>query len=458
MAAGVLASRYRDRADAGRQLAARLSALRSERPLVLGLPRGGVVVAAAVATALGAPLDVLVVRKLGVPSQPELAMGAIGEDGVVVHDGRILAEAGVSDFARHRVEARERNELRRRVRVYRGDRPGPDVAGRTVVVVDDGLATGSTARAAVSVLRRRGAGRIVMAVPVGSPDAVAALGEVADEVVCPLVPPRLGSIGEWYVDFAPTADAEVLELLHRGTVEPDTGPGSERGPGSEGAEGVTVPTRFDVELPVGGFLTAGRLTVVPGCAAVVAFAHGRGSGRDSPRNVKVARLLQAAGFATLLVDLLAPAEREGPDAGADFEELGRRLGDATAWLRERAGFGTLPVGYLGAGSGAAAALWAASRPGASVGAVVSRGGRPDLLGERLRAVEVPTLLVVGGEDRAVLELNRRARRLMAGPSRLEVVPGAGHLFERPGELEAVAGLARRWFARHLRAAGRRQGT
>lgn len=452
MVPSALASRYRDRGDAGRRLAGHLGALRAEGPIVLGLPRGGVVVAAEVAAALGAPLDVLVVRKLGLPTQPELAMGAIGEGDVVVYDERVLAQVEVSRFARARVEARERNELRRRVRAYRGDRAGPEVAGRTVVVVDDGLATGSTARAAVAVLRDRGAGRIVVAAPVGSPDAVASLGRAADEVVCPVVPERLGSIGEWYADFTPTADSEVIGLLR-----PDAGDGQ---PADAG--GVAVATRFDVDIPVGDFLAAGRLAVVPGAVAAVVFAHGSGRGRDSPRNVRVARLLQAAGFATLLVDLLDPREPArgggadtGADAGADAvassdaEVLGRRLARATTWLRERGGLAGLPVGYFGAGVGGAAALWAATRPGAGIGAVVSRGGRPDLVADRLPLVEAPTLLIVAGEDRAVLELNRRARRRLRCPSRLEVVPGAGYRFDKPGELEAVAGLARRWFARYL---------
>ncbi len=441
MAAGARVSRYRDRDDAGSKLAAHLFGLRSERPLVLGLPRGGVVVAAAVAAGLGARLDVLVVRKLGVPTQPELAMGAVGESGVVVYDEDVLSRFEVSRFARRRVEARERSELRRRLRAYRGDRPGPEVRGRTVVVVDDGIATGSTARAAVAVLRRRGAGRIVVAAPVASPDAVAKLTGTADAVICPLVPPRLGSIGDWYADFAPTDDARVVELLRT-----RAGP---HGPADTG--GVPVATRFDVEIPVGGFVTSGRLTVVPGSTATVVFAHGSGSGRDSPRNVKVARLLQAAGCSTLLVDLLDPAERARREPVFDTEILGRRLLDATAWLRGRAGLADQAVGYFGASTGAAAALWAATTPGTGIGAVVSRGGRPDLLGDRLADVRVPTLLIVGGEDRAVLELNRRARRRLACPSRLEVVPGAGHLFDRPGEMEAVAGLARRWFEQHLRA-------
>ncbi len=298
---------------------------------------------------------------------------------LVVYDDRILSEVDVSAFARARVEARERNELRRRIRAYRGDRSGPDVEGRPWWWSTTGSATGSTARAAVAVLRRRRAARIVVAVPVGSPDAVAHLSEVADAVVCPLVPARLGSIGEWYVDFSPTGDDEVVGLLRGDVTAPEPA----------GAGGVVVPTRFDVEIPVGDFLAAGRLTVVPGCTAAVVFAHGSGSGRDSPRSVKVARLLQAAGFATLLVDLLDPSERARKEALFDFEELGGRLVDALVWLRERAGFAELPVGCFGASTGAAPALWATTRPGASIGAVVSRGGRPDLLGDRLALVEVP---------------------------------------------------------------------
>lgn len=181
--------------------------------MVLGLPRGGVPVAAAVATALGAPLDVLLVRKLGLPEQPELAMGAIGEGGVRVLDERLVRAANVSPEQVARVESREHAELVRRAERLRGGRPPLSLEGHTALVVDDGLATGATAKAACAVARALGAGRVVVAAPVGSADAVEKLRRVADEVVCPLTPASFAAVGQWYADFRATTDDEVEQLL-----------------------------------------------------------------------------------------------------------------------------------------------------------------------------------------------------------------------------------------------------
>lgn len=206
---------FRDRVDAGRRLGERL-AVTGEYPdaVVLGLPRGGVVVAAEVARALRAPLDIIVIRKLGVPYQPELAMGAVGEGGVRVLNPDVLAAAQVSEAELAEVERAQRDEVEQRVdRLRRGAPPVP-VTGRTVLVVDDGVATGATARAACQVAREHGAARVVLAVPVIAAQAVADLRAVADEVVALEEPMWLGAIGEWYEDFRQTSDAEVIELLH----------------------------------------------------------------------------------------------------------------------------------------------------------------------------------------------------------------------------------------------------
>jgi putative phosphoribosyl transferase len=204
---------FRDRRDAGRQLSSRVTGYRATEPVVVGLPRGGVPVAYEVARALDAPLDVIVVRKLGVPSRPELGMGAIGEGGVRVLNRRVIDATGVTDAELAAVEAREQIEVDRRARRYRGDRPMIPLAGRTVILVDDGLATGGTARAAVQAARAHGARRVVLAVPVAPPESVQALADEADEVVVLHTPRDLRSIGEWYADFGQTADAEVERLL-----------------------------------------------------------------------------------------------------------------------------------------------------------------------------------------------------------------------------------------------------
>lgn len=204
---------FADRADAGRQLAAALDHLRDRDPVVVGLPRGGVPVAAEVARWLAAPLDVIVVRKLGVPTQPELAMGAIGEDGVLVLNDDVLRHTGVGADAIRRIEERERAELERRAAAYRAGRPRIPLRGRTVVVVDDGIATGSTARAACEVARAEGAAAVVLAVPVAPLGWEERLAGVADELVCPYTPGDFVAVGQWYDDFRATTDAEVVERL-----------------------------------------------------------------------------------------------------------------------------------------------------------------------------------------------------------------------------------------------------
>ncbi len=210
---------FRDRAEAGALLAAEVVRALAGKPrgevVVLGLPRGGVPVAAAVARALDAPLDVIVVRKLGVPYQPELAMGAIGENGARVLNEQVLSVTGIREKDLAEVERRERIELERRARVYRGDRPPIDLAGKTAIVVDDGIATGSTVAAACQIARQRGAARVVVATPVAPPSSIRRLANVADDVIALLTPEDFFAIGEWYLDFSPTSDDEVRQLLQR---------------------------------------------------------------------------------------------------------------------------------------------------------------------------------------------------------------------------------------------------
>ena len=208
------AREFADRADAGRRLAERLGAYAGRGDvIVLGLPRGGVPVAAEVARSLPAPLDVCVVRKLGVPGDEELALGAIAAGGVLVLNDRVVSGLHLSDEAIAAVAAVEHAELRRREQAYRGERPPADVAGRTVIVVDDGLATGATMRAAVRAVRMRAPARVVVAVPVAAPETCAALGPEVDEVVCALRPSDFRSVGGWYDDFAPTTDDEVRRCV-----------------------------------------------------------------------------------------------------------------------------------------------------------------------------------------------------------------------------------------------------
>lgn len=207
--------RFSNRHDAGRQLAAHLLPLAAEQPVVIGLPRGGVPVAEEIALALGAPLEILAVRKIGAPANPEYGIGAIAEDGTRLLDLEAVASLGLDADALEEIVARESAELRRRVGAYRGDRPPLSLRGRTVIVVDDGVATGVTDTAALRVARRRGPVRLVLAVPVCAPDSAARLRQEADELVCLIEPEQLYGVGQWYADFTQVSDAEVLAALGR---------------------------------------------------------------------------------------------------------------------------------------------------------------------------------------------------------------------------------------------------
>jgi putative phosphoribosyl transferase len=205
---------FRNRSEAGRVLAELLAGYAGRSDvIVLGLPRGGVPVAAEVAAGLGTPLDVFVVRKLGVPGHDELAMGAIASGGVRILNDTVITGLDISDAVIAEVAAREAEELQRRERAYREDRPAPDLDGKVVIVVDDGLATGSTMRAAVAALRAQRPARIVVAVPVGSATTCHDLLSEADEVVCARTPTFFQAVGQWYDDFSPTTDAEISRLL-----------------------------------------------------------------------------------------------------------------------------------------------------------------------------------------------------------------------------------------------------
>lgn len=429
---------FDDRRDAGRRLGVLLARFIEERPVVVALPRGGVPVAAEVARAIGAPLDVLAVRKIGAPAEPEYGIGALAEDGTAVLDTASARHLGVTQEELDRIVEREGRRIRRAVDLFRGGRAPADVRGRTVIVVDDGVATGLTDLAAVRALRARGAARIVVAVPVGQAAALDMLRQEADEVVCHTVPRELMGVGHWYQDFSQVSDEDVLALLaEAGSPAPAAPPAG------------ATPAVRELVIDLDGIRLRGDLGVPQGAKDLVIFAHGSGSSRLSPRNRAVARRLESAGLATLLLDLLAEQEEGRRDLVFDIPLLAARLEAVTRWTRDEPVVHGLPVGYFGASTGAGAALRAAAALGDDVRAVVSRGGRPDLAGDRLPLVRAATLLIVGSRDPEVLQLNLRAAERLVCPHRVEVVEGATHLFEEPGTLESVAGLAIDWFLARL---------
>ena len=424
---------FENRAEAGRRLAPLLERERAPGAVVVGLARGGVVVADEVGRELGLPVDALAVRKVGHPWQPEYAIGAVTPGGgcyVRARDG--LTDQQILDA----VAAAER-QAEALDRVLHDAGPALPVAGRPVILVDDGLATGATMTAAVRWARAQGASSVVVAVPVGAPETIARLEREADSVVAWEAPADLGAVGLWYRDFRPVDDRAVVALLGRGAAP---------------RAGTRVRSRA-MEIPCGSVALPGDLTLVPDATGIVVFAHGSGSSRRSPRNLLVAEALHEARLGTLLFDLLTAEEAADRANVFDVPLLAARLTAAHERTAAETG-GSLPVGYFGASTGAAAALWAAAEPGADVGAVVSRGGRPDLAAPRLGSVAAPTLLVVGSRDELVLEVNREAARTLVCQHELVVVPGASHLFEEPGALDIVVERATAWFTRHLGAAGR----
>jgi putative phosphoribosyl transferase len=305
---------FRDRADAGRRLAERVRNLQLTSPIVLALPRGGVPVAAEVAAAIRAPLEVFVARKIGLPGHEEFGIGAVAE-GVFdpVRSAR-FEEFGLNKSDFEVFAQRERHEVDRRVRMYRGSRSLPDVRGRDVVLVDDGLATGVTAEAALRSLRTLGPQRLVLAAPVCAQETARRLERMVDDVVCVETPADLVAVGHWYDDFTQTTDDEVLALL-----APD-----------KSIEEIVIPT------PSGAL--RGDLTLPARARGVVVFAANKGgSSRASLTDRYVAEHLQDAGFGTLLLDVEANA---GDDAAA-------RLAAAVQWLEEQRGI-RLPIGYIGA--------------------------------------------------------------------------------------------------------------
>ncbi|MRH92867.1 phosphoribosyltransferase [Nocardia sp. SYP-A9097] len=430
-----------NRAEAGHRLAEQLTMLRGAHVVVLGLPRGGVPVAFEVARWLNAPLDVIVVRKLGVPYQRELAFGAIGEGGARVINADVVEGAELTGEDIARVEQRERAELERRAVRFRAGRPRIPLTGRTAVIVDDGAATGATAGVACRAARAQGAARVVLAVPVASQDALRVLRREADEVICLERPRFFDAVGQWYEHFDETTDDEVVELLTRAAI---------RAAPPQPVSAADPPLRDDeVRVRAGNVELAGHLTIPEHPIGVVVFAHGSGSSRHSPRNRYVAEVLQRAGLGTLLFDLLTTAEEINRANVFDIDLLAGRLVEVTAWLTRQEHVEGLPIGYFGASTGAAAALYAAADPRVQVAAVVSRGGRPDLAGRALAAVRAPTLLILGGHDYLVMDLNHQAAKAMSCETELAEVPGATHLFEEPGTLRKAAELARDWFTTRL---------
>lgn len=421
--------RFRDRIDAGRQLADGLASLRGQHPLVLAIPRGGVPIGRIVADHLDGELDVVLVRKIGAPGHSEYAIGAIDENGTVQVSSD-AALAGADNRYVQREAAEQLATIRARRQLYSPHHSAIDPAGRVVVVVDDGLATGATMRAALQAVRARKPKRLICAIPVAAPQSLSSVADVADDLVYLFAPEHFRAVGQFYMQFPAVDDAEVVRLLE--TSKP---------------QGAAVEA---VQIGADGVVLSGDLEIPKEASGLVIFAHGSGSNRKSVRNRHVAYALHRQGLATLLFDLLTEDEARVTSARFDIPKLASRLDAALQWAVGHPSTKSLPIGLFGASTGAAAALVLAARYPRAVKAVVSRGGRPDLAGHGVLArVTAPTLLIVGGADTEVIQLNRVALAALACPAEIVLVPNATHLFEEPGALEKVASLAADWFHQWL---------
>lgn len=431
---------FRNRTDAGQQLADALASLRGQHPLVLAIPRGGVPIGRIVADRLAGELDIVLVRKIGAPDNPEYAIGAIDETGAILRsDDSDFFDVDES-YLKHEA-AEQLAAIRARRKMYSLDHAAIDPAGRTVVVVDDGLATGATMRAALLAVRARKPSRLVCAIPVASPRGLVSVADVVDDLVYLSAPEHFRAVGQFYESFPAVEDSEVVSLLRQST---------SRSPASEVSE--------DIRISADGLLLDGNLQVPEKACGLVIFAHGSGSSRNSPRNRQVAQTMHKNGLATLLFDLLGEDEARDVSARFDVPRLTTRLDAAMQWAMHHPQTQALPIGLFGASTGAAAALVLAARHPMAIKAVVSRGGRPDLAGHgALARVKAPTLLIVGGADSEVIVLNRSALLVLPCHAELVLIPNATHLFEEQGAMERVAALAASWFQQWLPDQGRKVG-
>lgn len=424
---------FRDRTEAGRKLADALAPVLKPPCVVAAIPRGGVSVALPIVERFGVPLTVVYARKLTAPIAPEFAFGAIDEDGHAIVEARSVAMLGLLPAEVEQAKKRVSLEIKRRMATYGVPALGQYLPGAAVVLVDDGLATGLTMRAALEYARRHDAGEIIVAVPCASTQAAAEFRRAADRFVCLTVDEDFAAVGQYYVDFSPVSDDEVIRMLARGR-------------GGGGRENLRVSFKT-----TRGFGLVGRLLLPPppGPHPVVVFAHGWGSGKDSPRNGAAAEALRALGFAAFLFDFTGHGESDG---GLDDSTPEQQVGDLGAALDALEGAEEVDrrrIGVVGASSGAAVALLRAAEDG-RIRALALRSPNVSGAEDALPRVTAPTLLVVGEHDEPIRAMLEPLIGRLGGPHRLEVVAGGDHLFEDPAALARATASIVAWFKEHLR--------
>jgi putative phosphoribosyl transferase len=432
--------RFRDRHEAGVTLAEMLAPVASRPCVVVAIPRGGVVLGVPVAERLSAPLTVAYARKLTAPLAPELAFGAVDEDGEVLLDDAGVEALGLGLAEIDQAKAGVGAEITRRMALYRVPPLAYYLPGSvTVVLVDDGLDTGLTMRAAVAYARRHGAREIIVAAPCASTAAAECFQREADRFVCPIVDKGFMAVAQYYADFPPVTDDEVVSMLEE----------AGRGGGRAGARRLSFRSSKGLTLAAELLLPDARPP-----HPVIVFAHGWGSGKASPRNRAVAEGLRAAGFAAVLFDFTGHGESEGTPADSTPEQQVEDLDAAIGALQGVEGVDVERVGVVGASAGGAVALVRAAVD-KRIRAMVLRSTNPAGTGDAADRVTVPTLLVVGERDEPIRAANDELLGHLVAPARLEVVPRGDHVFEDPEALRRVVAVTVDWFAEHL---GREGGT
>jgi putative phosphoribosyl transferase len=421
--------RFADRRDAGRRLAAVLGEFRYQNPVVVGIPRGGMPVAAEIARALGAPLEVIGLCALAPLGDPNCAIGVVAERDISVIDQHAVHELRLGADELDAAVEHARHQLDDQLSRYYPSQRRLAVAERAVLLIDDGLVSSGSVQAAARSLRARGATRIVLAVPVAESKSAIAAREWVDEVVCLQYQREPGALRFWYDDFSRTSEQEVRALV-----------GEHAGAGAR-----------DVAIEVApGAVLSGDLTVPWGAYARGAILLAQGS-RSTPlvRSQSLAAALNKAGLATLLLDLLVPGEQVDPTDMFDLDVLAQRLVAATNWVRCQPETARLALGYFGTDYGSAAALVAAAKLRAGICAVVSCDGHPDAAQSWLGEIIAPVLAIVSEPDTSVLRRTRDAQRQLRCATELAVVQPPSQAFEGPDAVDRVAGLAIEWFTQHL---------